>query len=311
MKYILKYSYLLLILSLLATGCIKADLETCPTEPNTTVYFSLKDYSGNDIFPASVECAELFVYDDEGMMVSRSRISKAELNVFAGKRLYLDPGTYTLVVWANAVRSQIVVNENIHWSNTTHNHAMTAVPVDGTLDNGDPLYYAPMDKDTPLKVVVPEQGETGIVAELRHAHVKLDITVEGYDLVSRGDATGPLRVKVTDLTSRYGFDMNAHGERISYRNYAPYAGSGKGHNRMFNIPVFDIDTPTRIVITDSDGESVHPDIRLSELFSDRIDVEKLRYLPVVVRFYEDAGTIQVDITVDLPGWDEGVVAPNV
>ncbi len=311
MRHTIRYSYILFIISLLVTGCINEDWENCPPKTNTTVYFSLEDYAGNDIFPAVVECAELFVYDGEGMLVSRSRISGAELNAFAGKRLRLDPGTYTLVVWANAVRSQIVVNENIHWSNTTHNHAMTAVPVDGTLDNGDPLYYAPMDKETPLTVVVPEQGETEVAVELRHAHVKLDITVEGYDLVSRGDATGPLRVEVTDLTSRYGFDMNAHGERVSYRSNAPYTDSGKGHNRMFNIPVFDIDTPTRIVITDSDGGSVHPDILLSELLNEKIDVEKLRYLPVVVRFYEGDDTIQVDITVDLPGWGEGVVTPNV
>ena len=316
MKHILKYSYILLTISLLATGCsIRDNLEYCPPVTNTTVYFSLKDYSGNEIFPATVEHAELFVYDNEGMMVSRSRISKAELNAFAGKRLYLDPGTYTVVVWANAARSQIVVNENIHWSNRTHNHVMTAVPVDGALDNGDPLYYAPNDKGTPLTVVVPEQGEAEVTVELRHAHVKLDITVEGYNLVSRSDATGPLQMEVTDLTSRYCFDMNAHGERVSYCGHAAYNNSGDGHNRMFNIPVFDVDTPTRILITDSDGELIYPAIRLSELLSDKIDVEKLRYLPVTVRFYEDAGdpdgTIQVDITVDLPGWGEGAVTPNV
>ncbi len=275
------------------------------------MYFSLKDYSDNEIFPATVECAELFVYDGEGMMVSRSRISGVELNGFAGKRLYLDPGIYTMVIWANAIRSQIVVNENIHWSNMTYNHVMTAVPVDEALDDGDPLYYAPNDNGTPLTVVVPEQGEVEVTAELRHAHVKLDITVEGYGLVSRSDAGDPLRMEVTDLTSRYCFSMNAHGEQVNYCGHAPYTDSADGHNRVFNIPVFDIDTPTRIVITDSDGESIHPAIRLSELLNDRIDLRKLRYLPITVRFYEDDGTIKVGITVDLPGWDEGMVTPNV
>ncbi len=311
MRQTIKYSYLLLIISLLVAGCnIKEDFTICPPKPNTTVCFRLEDYAANEIFQPTMECAELFVYDGDGMMVSRSRISKAELNAFAGKRLRLDPGTYTVAVWANAVRSQIVVNENIHWSNSTHNHVMTAVPVGGALDDGDPLYYAPMDNGAPLTVVVPEQGEAEVTIELRHAHVKLDITVEGYGLVSRGDATGPLRMEVTDLTSRYGFDMNAHGERISYHGYAHYDDSADGHNRMFNIPVFDRDTPTRIVITDSDGEPVHPAIQLSELLGDKIDVKKLRYLPITVRFYEDAG-IQVAITVDLPGWSEGVVTPNV
>ncbi len=312
MNHTVKYSYLLLIISLLATGCnLKDNLVNCPPKPNTTVYFGLEDYSDNEIFPATVECAELFVYDSEGMMVSRSRISKAELNAFVGKRLYLNPGTYTMVVWANAARSQIVVNENIHWSNRTYNHTMTAVPVNGALDNGDPLYYAPKDNDTPLTVVVPEHGKVEVSAELRHAHVKLDITVEGYDLVSRGDATGPLRMEVTDLTSRYSFDMNAHGELVSYHGQANYTNPTGEYNLLFNIPVFSIDTPTRIVITDGDGELVHSDIRVSELLSDKIDLKKLRYLPIIVRFYEDDGTVQVAITVDLPGWNEGAVTPNV
>ena len=313
----MKNLYILLLISLLATGCVRADFENCPpTEPNTTIYFRLKDYSDNEIFPATVECAELFVYDGEGMMVSRSHISGSELNAFAGKRLWLAPGTYTVVVWANAIRSQIVVNENIHWSDSAYNHVMTAVPVDGVIDNGDPLYYAPKDNGTPLTVVVPEQGEAEVTVELRHAHVKLDITVEGYELLSRSDATGPLRMEVTDLTSRYGFTMNAHGERIGYRGHAIYAdyGDGHGYNRLFNIPVFDRDTPTQIEITNSDGELIHPAIRISELLNDKIDLENLRYLPVTVRFYEDVGdpdTIRVGITVDLPGWGEGVVTPNV
>ncbi len=300
----MKYLNLLLTISLLTTGCVGENPEICPpAEPNTTVRFCLTDESGNDIFPTEVESTELFFYDEEGMMVRHSRSSRSELNSFAGTRLWLDPGTYTVVVWANTARSQIVVDGNTHWSNGAHNYAMTAVPVNGTLDNGDPLYYAPKDKDTPLTVVVPEQGETEVTVELRHAHVKLEITVEGYDLVSRGDATGPLRMEVTDLTSRYGFAMNAHGERVSYR--------GDGYNRVFNIPVFDRDTPTRVVLTDSNGVPVHPAIRLSELLGDNTDMESLRYLPIVVRFYEADDTIQVGITVDLPGWDEGEVTPNV
>ncbi|MDR2936299.1 MAG: FimB/Mfa2 family fimbrial subunit [Rikenellaceae bacterium] len=310
----MKYSYLLLVISSLATGCIKDDIWNCPPKVNTTVYFSLEDYDGNDIFPTEVDRVELFVYDSEGMLASRSSISKGELNIFTGKRLYLDPGTYTVIVWANAVRSQIVVNEDIHWLDRTHNHAMTAVPAGGALDDGDPLWYAPKENGTPLTVVVPGQGEVEVTAELRHAHVKLDVTVEGYDLVSRSDATEPLRMEVTDLTSRYDFDMNAHGERVSYQGHAPYTGSAGGYNRMFNIPVFDRDTPIRILITDSNGEQIHPDIRLSELLNESIDVKKLRYMPVIVRFSEDIGdpaTIRVEVTVDLPGWSEGAVSPEM
>ena len=307
MSHTMKYLYILLITSLLVTGCVRDNLQDCLPVHNTTVYFSLEDYSGNDMFSSAVECAELFVYNEEGLIVSRSHISKAELNAFSGKRLWLAPGIYNVVVWANAIRSQIVVNENVHWSNRTHNHAMTAVPVAGAIDDGDPLYYAPKDNGAPLTVVVPQQGEAEVTVELRHAHVKLDITVEGYGLVSRSDATGPLGIEVTDLTSRYSFNMDAHGERISYHGHAHYADSAGGHNRMFNIPLFDRDSATRIVITDGDGGSIHPAIGLSELLGDKIDLEKLRYLPIIVRFYEGG----VEITVDLPEWGEGVVTPNI
>jgi len=298
---------LVLLLSLLAIGCFDSNIDDCP--PMLTVHFSLKDKAENEVFFVEVDNVELFICNSEGKQVNRCNIPKHELTVFAGKRLVLEPGTYSVVAWANttAAYSKFFTNENELYLDRTNNYLLNAITVNGEVDNGDPLYYAPKAKTTPLTVVIPAKGNTKVIAEMCHAHVKLEITVEGYKQEEH-PAANPLKVEVTELSSRYDFGMEAHGEKLSYVQYAPNINLDERlYTAIFNIPVFNNNTITQIIITNSAGQPIIPAFSLKEILGDKIDLEEIRHIPIKIKFTQ----FQVEVTVELPGWGEGIVTPNI
>jgi hypothetical protein len=302
---LLKLSVLLLLL--LAVGCFDSNIDDCP--PTLTVCFSLKDVANNEVFPVVVNNVELFIYNSDGKQVSHSNISKNELNVFAGKRLVMESGTYSIVAWANttAAYSKFFTNEDEPYLDRMNNYLLNAIAVNGIVDNGDPLYYAPKAKATPLTVVVPAKDNTKVTAEMRHAHVKLEITVEGYKNEEH-PITNPLKVEITELSSRYDFEMKAHGDKLNYLQYAPNINlEDRIYTTFFNIPVFDNNTTTQIRITNSAGQSIIPAFSLKEILGDVIDLKEIRHIPIKIIFTD----FQVEVIVELPGWGEGIVKPNI
>ena len=310
-----KYGLLTLLAAMwLLTGCFHEPPKSCSPRTNTTIYFMLHDQAGNDIFPATAEHVELFVYDDLGRQVSHSTISQSELNLFAGKRLRLQPGNYTVVAWANATatRTRFFTNENAHWLDRTNNYLVNAIALGGAVEDGDPLYYAPTSQSMPLTITVPPEGAVEAIAGFRNAHIKVEVTVEGYDYFSTRAAADPLKIELTEITSRYGFGMETHGDRVSYIRYALNTDpEHKIFNTAFNLPVFDRNTATHILVTNKDGRLIVPKISLKEILKDRIEIEKMLYLPIRIKFTEENGLLQVAITVDLPEWGEDIVKPTI
>jgi len=302
-----------LLLPLLMAGCTKQDATPCPPKTNTTIYFNLIDVAERDVFSALVDQVDLFVYDANGRQVSRTAVPKGELSQFAGKRLKLNPGQYTVVAWANAASplTHYVTAENSSYLDNAQNYLQTAATRADVAENGDPLYYAPKGKGAHLTVTVPETGQAQATAEMRPAHVKLEVTVTGYDPKAHGQSN-LLTMEVTDLTSRYGFGMNAYGEKVSYVQQVSNAQSvEKAFVAMFNIPVFDRNTGTEIRITEGSGKMILPAISLKEILGDKINLETLWHLPIKVAFTEENGLLSVSVKVDLPEWGEGDVRPNI
>ena len=271
---------------------------------NTTLYFSLMDKDKNNVFAATVNHVDLFIYDAEGRRV----IPLSEVNIPAGKRLRLDPGDYTVVAWANATpnRTRFFTNEHIHWLNSSNNYLLTA---EGVAEDGDPLYYAPKAKERRLAITVPPQGETEATAEFRHAHVKIEVTVEGYDHRSVGAVPDPLKMELTDITSRYSFGMEAHGNKVSYIRYAPNTDTEKRiFNTLFHVPLFKHNTATHIVVTNNVGEPIVSPVSLKEILGGRIEIEKLTYIPVKITFDDH---LRVTVSVNLPEWSENMIEPTI
>ena len=298
------------ILPLLVVGCRKS--YDCPPKVNTTVYFTLKDNANNEVFTEVVNHVELFIYDCYGFQTSRSTIYGSDLSTFAGKRLWLEPGTYTIIVWANTTNSysRFFINDSKPCSDIEQNYLLNAVAVNGVVANSDPLYYAPKKRSIPLTIIVPERGNVEAVAEFRHAHVKLDISVEGYNHVSSRTAADPLKIELTDITSRYCFEMGGHGNKVSYLQNAPNTDlDNKIFRTSFNIPVFNRNSTTQICVTNNAGQLIISPISLVEILDEKINIDELQHLPVRIIFTEEDGTIKAKVTVDLPQWNEENVEP--
>jgi len=309
------FQIIVLLFLLFTTGCIREDMHDCRLEKgNITVHFSLKDQTNNQIFLSVVDNVALFVYDMDGKLVTRNVISKNELSIFSGKHLQLTPGTYIVIAGANITDtySKLITNNERPFHDIDQNYLLNAVPVNGVVENSDPLYYAPKNRSVPLTVTVPAAGSAEVTAEFRHAHVKVDITVEGYDHLSSRATADPLRVELTDITSRYCFGMVAHGDRVNYVRYAKNTDfDNKVFNTLFNIPVFNKSTTTHIRVTNSAGELIVSPISLRELLGDTIEYDEIQYLPVKIVFTEENGSFKATVVVDLPEWGGDDVKPNI
>lgn len=306
-------SFTLLFLSallFLSVSCNDYLLDSCL---NTTIYFSLKDKANNDVFGAVTDHVALFIYDKDGRMAARVQVPKSELALFAGKRLRLNPGQYTIVAWANPTdsRSAFVVNEHGYYLNREANYLLNAVPANGIIPNGDPLFYAPQNYGTPLRVTVPEVGKGEVTAEFRNAHVRLDISVQGYETSASGSAADPLKIEITDLTSRYDFGMDPHGTKVDYTGSAPFNHAQKLFVTSFNIPVFDKSATTQIRVTNKAGQLIVPPISLVGLLGNKIVPQELWHLPIEIVFTDHDGVLSVAVKVALPEWEEGGVVPNI
>lgn len=317
-----------ILLLLLLAGCTRERwIAECAGHANCTVRFTLVDEHGADIFDDEVQCVDLFVYDAVGTTVVHSSIGQAELRRFAGKRMQLPAGDYTVLAWGNALRSTVEDERDGDPEDRDHTRVTIAVPTpEGDLDDGDPLYYAPRDRHR-LNMTVRPDSDVEVVAEMRHAHVKLDVTIEGWEnlpldpnaqrnmpavnpfrVVAPAIAPGAPHVTVTDLVSHYDFAMRGFGGPVSY---GAYAQRQEGcYKRRFNIPIFDRSTPTRIIVSDNYGRPVYPDIAVSRLVPPEVDLDTVRRLPVTVRFYKVDDNVAVDVIVNVPEWNETSVTPE-
>jgi hypothetical protein len=102
--------------------------------------------------------------------------------------------------------------------------------------------------------------------------------------------------------------MGAHGDILNYLQYAPNINlEDRIYPCLFNIPVFDDNSATQIQISNSAGQPVIPAFSLKELLGDKIDLEEIRHIPIKIKFTH----LQVEVIVELPGWGEGIVKPNI
>jgi len=298
-----------------AWGCVREQNYDCPqkTQENTTVLFSLEDGSKNQILLSTLDHISLFLYGPNGKQMLRRNISKGELNLFSGVRLTLDPGTYTIVAWANHTNTytRFLTNDDRPYLEQANNYLLTAITANGKVVNGDPLYFAPKTKGVPLTVTVPTTGSVEVTAPFRNAHIKLEVTVEGYQNAP-APATDPLTIELTNITSRYSFGLGPHGDRVSYVGSAPLLDAqNKIFRRLFNVPLFDKNTPTYIHVTNSAGQLIDAPVSLKDLLDDKVNLEEILYLPIRIIFTEENGQLKVAVVVDLPEWKEGQVKPNI
>lgn len=301
----------LALTALMAVGCFDSKIDECTLATNLTINFSSKEVDQNEAFLEKINNVELFIYTLNGQMVERHSLTREQLVDFAGVQTLLAPDTYVIVAYANATtaRTVIVTDQLVHYSDRLRNYVLTAASRSGITQDGDPLYYSPRLADFPKRVVVPAEGTATITSEFYHAHIKLEIFVEGYQNATRA-ASDPITVELAKLTSRYSFMLDPYGDQVSYIKSAPNTDlSTNTYRTMFNVPLFDNSAQTQIIIRNKAGQQIVRTIVLTELLGGVIDLTKVEHIPIIIKFSKD-GLSVVDITVNLPEWIEANVIPE-
>lgn len=315
---------LLLFSALFFNSCIGEDLDSCPeiVGNNLTIEFLYTDKDNNhkDIFPDKINQVDLFVFNDKGHYVTTRSVDQASLSVFAGTQLQLDPGTYRLVMWANAadrctfgkVNSGHIF-QDAFLGNATIDENSVAV-------NGDKLYYAPdtrptsfASEQTPqegLILTVPEKGTASTSVHFKRAHIHLVAYIKGLsDLSPQGEQLPPV-VELTNIPPYHDFNMQTFGECIRYCDVSEYTTvEGKKMAMIeFFTPLFDEDTPMELIIKKQSDGTTLTTISLAEFLKENniiIGNSVDLVLPILIEY------IQGDVKINLPSWEQNPVSPEL
>jgi hypothetical protein len=300
----------LLFCIILLNGCSDDDAD-CPHRQlsSLTLEFSYTDDKGNDIFLDKIHKADVFIYNNGGLLVEKQSIDQASLSVFAGAKLNLSPGTYRVVCWGNANGNTSYAGTNL---GNLFEDALAGYPTlssGSVVTGGDPLYYAPAGAARSLPpvftVTVPEQGSQTASISFCRAYIEIDVYVKGFE-----DQQLLPVIELTNIPAYYNFEMQTSGTLISYRNTSVYQtiDGTELATVSFYTPLFDEETSIQVLIKkQSDGSTVTT-ISLKDFIKDNnitISNTPDMVIPILVEYK------QTNIEITVPGFGWTPVIPEL
>lgn len=301
---------LLLLCVCLFSGCLGEDTAWCPPEEtnNLSLRFVYPDAKGSDIFPSSIHQVHVFVFDQRQTLVSHHSVDQALLSTFAGTELHLDPGTYRIVCWGNALDKTTFAGvdtgnsfgDALLRNPTLKNHVAT---------NGDPLYYAP-SRAQAFTVTVPELGIKTETIAFCCAHIKIEVYIKGLEDRSPEGKLLPALVELTHLPAEYDFEMKNCGEDMSLRDVASFQTIDGRSLAVaeFYTPVFSEDTPMEILIQKQSDGSTLTTISVKDFIQEnniKLDHVHELIIPILVEYKSS------DVSITLPGWGQKPIGPEL
>lgn len=289
---------------LIFTNCTDEYYSMCPPLHNVSLYFSLPNKQGEEIFSDQISSVDVYVYDDTGTFMLLQRVNKSDLNEFQGTHLLLEPGSYDAICWAN-------MNELTHAvgvENAT-NPAVTYQEVIGNqVQQADSLYTAKeiipriaaeTRASSSYRITVPEEGNYEGTALFTAAHRQIEVYIEGY--TNNGVPALP-EVELTGLP-----------KALSLLNMAPSKGATVNFKQLtqettildkiyagakFHTLWFDLDNSIHInIFNPSTGELIF-EVPLIDAIEASTDPNEL-IIRVVFEF------INGEVEITFPGWDSG------
>lgn len=303
-----RISLLLLLSALVLVGCIDDDLSSCPNHilNNLRLEFFHTDDKGVDLFKNNIHDVEIFVYDLNGLFVTKKHIDKQKLNNFAGTDIGLSPGSYRIVIWANTFdKTQIYKPEKgSFFSDARVNFGLPNAQ--GVSTGGDPLYYASYYT---ANVKSPSLDTATI--KFRSAHVKIEVYIKGFiDNSSGGQALLPI-VEITDIYAGYNFDLEPFDPSIIYKDIS--TNKTKEGNQLaaaeFYTPLFEENKLTKVIIRKQSDGSVVTIINLEDFIKDNniviTGVTTQVVIPIFIEYKQGA------VNIKLAEWKETPVKPEM
>lgn len=302
--------WMLLLVPVLVTGCIKDDLEDCH---NVTIYFQYLADGDQDVLYQYMDKVDLYVFDEGGHILGVGTYNQDQLSSFSAVPSFkLTPGKrYKVVAVGNAYDHTKVVNlesetdfnniyiQDVNWG------------IDPVTTNHDDNYMGQKE------FVMPDGNYVMYhdTVTLYSSHVDVDIEITGLP-APQTRSTLPISVRIENSNAQTSFnnEINLDEKGTCYPELI--YDEERGCYRTDDFALFRMDhdghldascCEHELVLTDSEGNelirgSIYNFIKRNEEY---IDVTKQEaYLPIEINF------VETNVTIKLPSWYVEDVEPG-
>lgn len=259
----------------------------------------------HDVFPQYINQVHLYVYSMEtGELVYNQICSQASLGYLQGTRLSLPMGEYRAVCWGNSYELSTLSGCTLHCEQEEGHLIHPACLTGGKIETNDPLYYGTYD-------FTIRNGENQVETVPFHcAHIDFEVYVKGYE--SQGHYVGgeqvTTRIHFNNLLPEYDFWMEKHGTMVSYFPSSAHDTSKECTASYTRTLRFNEQNPITIDVLDAfTGKTVYT-LSLQDFIENehiRITGKEEITIVILIEFHG------MDVTVQVPNWEEVPVLPEI
>lgn len=282
-----------MLLVVLATGCIKEDLDSC----DTNLIFRYFGDGTKDIFPEKIEKVDLYVYSENGALIETIGLDQGDLRRYQGTPLNLPAGKYRVVCWGNT-KNDTRINQAM-----ALNTALVAAPHYFTreiITTNDSLYICSRDIE-----IFQDASNTDTVY-FSSSHIKMYLELDGLEDAVWTDGTSPIEIEVGNLSPTVDFAKTFSKENVSYRPIVKKEENTPGYKSRFNVLRFNDKNSIYINLVSKETNKTIYTLNLKDFMQyNQISVDGINEVTIGIRFRFNGTSVTVQ------PWDEEVIKPGL
>lgn len=282
-----------MLLVVLATGCIKEDLDSC----DTNLIFRYFGDGTKDIFPEKIEKVDLYVYSENGALIETIGLDQGDLRRYQGTPLNLPAGKYRVVCWGNT-KNDTRIDQAM-----ALNTALVAAPHYFTreiITTNDSLYIGSRDIE-----IFQDASNTDTVY-FSSSHIKMYLELDGLEDAVWTDGTSPIEIEVGNLSPTVDFAKTFSKENVSYRPIVKKEENTPGYKSRFNVLRFNDKNSIYINLVSKETNKTIYTLNLKDFMQyNQISVDGINEVTIGIRFRFNGTSVTVQ------PWDEEVIKPGL
>ena len=282
-----------MLLVVLATGCIKEDLDSC----DTNLIFRYFGDGTKDIFPEKIEKVDLYVYSENGALIETIGLNQGDLRRYQGTPLNLPAGKYRVVCWGNT-KNDTRIDQAM-----ALNTALVAAPHYFTreiITTNDSLYIGSRD------IEIFQDASNADTVYFSSSHIKMYLELDGLEDAAWTDGTSPIEIEVGNLSPTVDFAKTFSSENVSYRPITKKEEDTPVYKSRFNVLRFNDNNSIYINLVSKKTSKTIYTLNLKDFMKyNQISVDGINEVTIGIRFRFNGTSVTVQ------PWDEEVIKPGL
>lgn len=282
-----------MLLVVLATGCIKEDLDSC----DTNLIFRYFVDGTKDIFPEKIEKVDLYVYSENGALIETIGLDQGDLRRYQGTPLNLPAGKYRVVCWGNT-KNDTRIDQAM-----ALNTALVAAPHYFTreiITTNDSLYIGSRD------IEIFQDASNADTVYFSSSHIKMYLELDGLEDAAWTDGTSPIEIEIGNLSPTVDFAKTFSSENVSYRPITKKEEDTPVYKSRFNVLRFNDNNSIYINLVSKKTSKTIYTLNLKDFMKyNQISVDGINEVTIGIRFRFNGTSVTVQ------PWDEEVIKPGL